>query len=261
MGKLDSQVAVITGSGRGIGKATATLFVQEGASVMINDIDPTPCEEAANEINKAFPGKAACCVADITKGEDAQRLMNTAVEKFGKLDILINNAGISRDALIHRMTDAQWDTCINISLKGAFNCIRAASKYMRHARHNGRIVNVSSVAGLAGNMAQINYSSAKAGLIGMTKTVAKEWAPYGIRCNVVAYAIVDTRLTREKETGDIVAGEQVGIPKKLRDVMIGAMGGKILTPEEAAKPILFFASDDSNFITGNLLNISAGAYM
>jgi 3-oxoacyl-[acyl-carrier protein] reductase len=132
---------------------------------------------------------------------------------------------------------------------------------MRHPNHNGRIVNVSSVAGLMGNVGQINYSSAKAGLIGMTKTVAREWAAYGVRCNVVAYGVVDTRLTREKETGDVVEGEQVGIPKKIRDIMIGAMGGKTLTPEEAAKPILFFASDDSNFITGNLLNISGGAYM
>jgi len=261
MGKLDGQVAVVTGSGRGIGKATAMLFAQEGASVMINDIDPAPCSEAVNEINKAFPGKAACCVADITKAEDAQKLMDAAVEKFGKLDILINNAGITRDAMIHKMTDAQWDICVNISLRGAFNCVRAASKYMRHPNHNGRIVNVSSVAGLMGNVGQINYASAKAGLIGMTKTVAREWANFGVRCNVVAYGVVDTRLTQEKETGDIVGGEPVGIPKKIRDIMIGAMGGKTLTPEEAAKPILFFASDDSNFITGNLLNISGGAYM
>lgn len=261
MGKLDNQVAVVTGSGRGIGKAAAMLFVQEGASVVVNDIDPDVCEQSAKEINKAFPGKAACCVADITKAEEAQKLMDTAAEKFGKLDILVNNAGITRDAMIHRMTDAQWDICVNISLKGAFNCIRAASKYMRKANHNGKIVNVSSVAGLMGNIGQINYSSAKAGLVGMTREVAREWAVYGIRCNAVCYGVVDTRLTREKETGDIVAGEPVGIPKKIRDIMISAMGGKTLTPEEAVKPILFLVSDDSNFITGNVLNISGGAYI
>lgn len=237
------------------------LFAREGASVVVNDIDHGVCEEAANEINKAFPGKAAYCVADITRAEEAKKLMDTAAEKFGKLDILVNNAGITRDAMIHRMTDDQWDRCVDISLKGAFNCIRAASKYMRKLNHNGKIVNVASIAGLTGNVGQINYSSAKAGLIGMTREVAREWSVCGIRCNCVAYGIVDTRLTQEKETGDIVAGEAVGIPSKRREVMVSEMGGKILTPEDAAKPLLFLVSDDSNFITGNVLNISGGVYI
>ncbi len=260
MGKLDGKVAVITGSGRGIGKAIAILFAREGATVVINDIDIAPAQETVTEI-QAFGGKTAVCVADITKAEESQKLMDTAGEKFGKLDILVNNAGITRDALIPRMTDAGWDTCININLKGTFNCIRAASKYMMKDGHNGRIINVTSVAGLMGNVGQINYSAAKAGIIGLTKTVAKEWASYGITCNAIAYGFVDTRLTREKETGEEVMGKKVGIPKKIRDMMIMQLAGKVMTPEDAAKPVLFLASEDAAFITGNVLNVTAGLYM
>ena len=260
MGKLDGKVAVITGSGRGIGKAMAALFAQEGASVVINDVDPAPADEAVKEI-QAKGGKAAACVADITKADQAQKLMDTAVENFGKLDILVNNAGITRDSLIHKMTDAQWDICMDICLRGSFNCIRAASKYMVKEGHNGRVINVSSVAGLMGNIGQINYSSAKAGLIGMTKTVAREWQRFGITCNAVAYGLVDTRLTKEKEGGDEVAGEKVGIPKKIRDGMMEQSGGAVMQPEDAAKPILFLASEDARFMTGNVLNISAGMYI
>ena len=260
MGKLDGKVAVVTGSGRGIGRATAALFAQEGASVVVNDIDPVPAEEAVKEI-KAKGGKAVACVANITKADEAQKLMDTAVEKFGKLDILVNNAGITRDAMIHKITDAQWDIVVDISLKGAFNCIRAASKYMMKEGHNGRIINTSSAVGLMGNIGQINYASAKAGLIGMTKTVAKEWARFGVNCNAVAWGIVDTRLTREKEVGEEVAGEKLGIPKKVRDQFVAQMGGKILQPEDAAKVLLFLASDDARFITGDVLNVSGGWYI
>jgi 3-oxoacyl-[acyl-carrier protein] reductase len=261
MGKLDGKVAVITGSGRGIGKATASLFAQEGASVVINDIDPAPAEEAVKEI-QAKGGKALACVADITKADEARKLMDTAVEKFGKLDVLVNNAGIIRDAMIHKMTDAQWDICLNVILTGAFNCTRAASKYMRKEGHNGRIINISSRVGLEGNAGQINYSSAKAGLIGMTKTIAKEWQRFGITCNAVAFSLVDTRLAAEKETvTEEIDGVKLGIPKKIRDAAIQEMGGKIMTSEDAAKTILFLASDDAQFITGDVLNVTSGRYM
>ncbi len=260
MGRLDGKVAVITGSGRGIGKAIAILFAKEGAAVVVNDIDAAPAQETVTEI-QSFGGKAVVCVADITKAEEAQKLIDTAGEKFGKLDILVNNAGITRDALIPRMTDTEWDTCINVNLKGTFNCIRAAAKYMMKEGHNGRIINITSVAGLMGNVGQINYSAAKAGIIGLTKTVAKEWARYGITCNAVAFGFVDTRLTREKETGEEVMGEKVGIPKKVRDMIIAQIGGKIMTPEDAAKPVLFLASEDAAFITGSVLNVTAGMYM
>ncbi len=259
MGKLEGKVAVITGTARGIGKADALLFAKEGAAVFLTDIDEAPLRDAISEI-KAAGGKADGCTGDVTKFEDCRTVMDKAAEEFGKIDILVNNAGLTRDALISRMTDAQWDTCVNIILKGTFNCIKAASRHMMKAGHNGRIVNVSSVAGLMGNVGQINYSAAKSGLIGLTKTVAREWGRFGISCNVVAYGFVDTRLTREKETQqEQVAGEAVGIPKKVRDMIL--LQVKPMTPEEAAKPVLFLASDDAAFITGQVLNVSSGMYM
>jgi len=261
VGKLDGKVAVITGSARGIGKADALLFAKEGASVVVSDVDRGPLVETAKEI-EAAGGKVAWCVADVTKSEDTDRLMDTAVDKFGDLNILVNNAGISRDALIHRMTDAQWDMCLAINLKGTFNCIRSAAKYLiKKKEHRRKIINTTSVVGLMGNIGQINYTAAKAGVIGLTKTVAREWARFGITCNAVAYGFVDTRFTAERETGEEVGGEKMGIPKKARDRMLQETGGKLLSPEDAAKPVLFLASADSDYITGHVLNVSAGMYM
>jgi len=260
MGKLDGKVAVITGSGRGIGRAVAVLFATEGAKVVVNDIDGAPAQAVVKEI-QALGKEAVACVSDITKAEGAEKLIETAGEKFGKLDILVNNAGITRDALISRMTDAQWDICLNLNLRGTFNCIRAASRYMMKKGHGGRVINMASVAGLMGNVGQANYASAKAGIIGLTKTMAKEWARYNITCNAIAYGLVDTRLTKEKEAGEEVMGEKVGIPQKIRDMMMEQSGGQVMTPEEAAKPVLFLASDDAAFITGNVLNASSGMYI
>ncbi len=260
MGRLEGRVTVITGSGRGIGKAIASLFAKEGAAVVINDIDDLPAQDTVKEI-QASGGKAVACVADITRAEEAQKLMDTTIAQFGKLDILVNNAGITRDNLIPRMTDAEWDICITLNLKGTFNCIRAAARYMMKDGHGGRIINVSSVAGLMGNVGQINYATAKAGIIGLTKTVAREWARYGVNCNAVAFGFVDTRLTQEKETGEEVMGQKLGIPKKVRDTMVSQLAGKLMTPEEAARPVLFLASGDANFITGHILNVTAGMYM
>jgi 3-oxoacyl-[acyl-carrier protein] reductase len=259
MGRLDGKVAVITGAARGIGKADAMLFAKEGAAVFVSDIDEAPLMEVVKEI-QAAGGKADGCAGDVRSPQDCGRIMDKAAEKFGRIEILVNNAGLTRDALIARMTDAQWDMCVDISLKGTFNCIRAASKYMMKTGHNGRIINVASVAGLMGNIGQINYSAAKSGLIGLSKTVAREWGRFGVTCNVIAYGFVDTRLTKEKETQqEEVAGEAVGIPKKVRDMML--LQVKPMTPEDAAKPVLFLASDDAAFITGQVLNVSSGIYM
>ena len=257
--RLEGKVAVITGAGRGIGKADAILFAKEGAMVALTDIDAGPIEETVKEI-QAAGGKAVGIAGDVVKLEDCQKIMDTAVEKFGSLDILVNNAGLTRDALIHKMTDSQWDVCVDISLKGTFNCIKAASKYMMKEGHGGSIINVASVAGLMGNIGQINYAAAKSGLIGLSKTVAREWARYGVTCNVIAYGFVDTRLTRSKEEQqEAVEGEALGIPQKIRDVML--MQIKPMTPDDAAKPVLFLASNDAAFITGQVLNVSSGLYM
>ncbi len=259
MGKLDGKVAVVTGAARGIGRADALLFAEEGAAVFVTDIDEAPLLEVINGI-RAMGGIADGCAGDVTNIDDCQTVMDRAAKEFGALDVLVNNAGLTRDALIHKMTDAQWDLCVDISLKGTFNCIRAASKYMLKEGHNGRIINVASVAGLMGNIGQVNYSAAKSGLIGLTKTVAREWGRFGITCNVIAYGFVDTRLTREKEDQqEEVYGEAVGIPKKVRDLVL--LQVKPMTPEDAAKPVLFLASDDAAFITGQVLNVSAGIYM
>src|SRR4030042_4285493 len=178
MGRPEGKGAVITGAARGIGKADALLFAKEGAAVFVSDIDEAPVMEVVKEI-AAAGGKADGCAGDVTKPEDCQKVMDKAVEKFGKIDILVNNAGLTRDALINRMTDAQWDICVDISLKGTFNCIRAASKYMMKAGHNGRIINGASLGGLMGNVGQINYSAAKSGLLGLTQTQDREWGRYG----------------------------------------------------------------------------------
>jgi 3-oxoacyl-[acyl-carrier protein] reductase len=260
MGKLDGKAAVITGSGRGIGKAIALLFAREGAAVVVNDIDLAPAEEAVKEI-EAAGGKAVACVADITRGEEAQKLMETAGQSFGRLDILVNNAGITRDNLLNRMTDAQWDLCININLKGTFNCIRAVAPYMMKEGQAGKIVNVTSLSALMGNPGQANYGAAKAGIIGLTKTVAREWSRFGVNCNAVAFGFVETRLTAAKEGGEEVDGEKLGIPGRIREGMLQQMSGKILNPEDAARPVLFLASSDADFINGHVLNVTAGVYM
>jgi NAD(P)-dependent dehydrogenase (short-subunit alcohol dehydrogenase family) len=159
------------------------------------------------------------------------------------------------------MTDKQWNIVIDINLTSSFYCTSSAAKYMMIPEHNGRVIYISSVSGLMGNIGQINYSAAKAGLVGMVKTIAKEWARYGITANAVAYGLVDTRLAGEKEISEEVRGEKVGIPKKIRDQFLTRMGGKLILPEQAAAPVLFLASEEASAITGNIINVSQGMYM
>ena len=265
MGRLEGKVAVITGSGRGIGKETARIFAREGASVIINDVDEAVAAEAVKDL-ESEGGTAAYCIADIRSLAEAQKLMNTAVEKFGKLDILVNNAGLARDTLAGGMSEEQWQLVIDINLTGTFNCIRAASKHMMKKGHNGRVINISSVVGLAGNMGQINYAASKAGIIGMTKTLAREWMRYGVTVNAVAFGGVDTRFTAVKDASEQAFGEKTGIPEKAREGMVERMEtqtifGGMTTPEQAAQCIYLLTLPEAEFITGNVLNATGGLYL
>ncbi|MGO9568781.1 MAG: SDR family NAD(P)-dependent oxidoreductase [Desulfomonilaceae bacterium] len=271
---LTNKVALITGSGRGIGRATACLFAREGAKVVVSDIDPEPAKQTVADI-KAAGGDAIAYVGDVTTSGFAEGIVAAAVKEWGVLHIIVNNAGFTWDALIHKMTDEQWDKILDLHLKAPFQVIRAAKPYFCEAAKeemvNGnnasrKIINVSSLAGVGGNVGQANYSSAKAGIIGLTKAMSKEWARYNVQTNCVAFGFIDTRLTQEKEKGITVetATEKiaVGVPKGQRDIFIKMIPmGRPGTPEEAAGAILFFASPLSDYVSGQVLVVGGGFNM
>ena len=262
---LSGKVAIVTGSGRGIGRATATHLAQAGAHIVINDLDDGPAQEAVEEVRRNG-GEATVVLGSVAKPETAQALVEGAVKAWGRLDILVNNAGITRDAMLQRMTDEQFTLVLDVIVRGAFNCIRAASPYMRDAGKNDlkagrrvhrKIVNVSSIAGIHGAVGNVNYATAKAAVVGMTKAVAREWAPFMINCNAVAPGIIDTRMTAAR--GDSKDAAALGIPTDVRDQIIKKIPiGRIGTPEDVANAILFFASPASDFITGEVLEIHGG---
>jgi len=268
---LKDKVAIITGSGRGIGRAAALLFAREGAKVLVSDVDVEPAGETVSEIKKRG-GEAFPFVGDVTTEDFAGNVVKAAVDRWGALHILVNNAGFTWDGLIHKMGDEQWDKMIDLHLKAPFRIIRAAKPYfcdaakseMREGKSVARkIVNISSVAGLGGNIGQVNYSSAKAGVIGLTKTVSREWARYNVQANVVAFGFIDTRLTQEKEKGVAVdVGDKrvaLGVPSKQREIFTRAMAlGRPGTAGEAAGVILFFASPLSDYVTGQVLAVDGG---
>lgn len=271
---MEGKVAVVTGSGRGIGNAIARLFAEHGASLVLNDLDEMVLQEAVSGL-QAKGNNAVGCAGSVTAVDFPERLMKTTIEAFGKLDILVNNAGYTWDAVIQKMTDEMWYSIIDVHLTAPFRIIRAAVPYMREVAKkelaegktvHRKIVNVSSTAGLFGNPGQANYSAAKMGIVGLTKTMAKEWAQFHINVNAVAYGFIDTRLTRPKEEGETiqVAGQQVelGIPSTLREMAKMMIPfGRPGTPEEAAGPVLFLASELSNYVTGHVLLVTGGLYM
>ncbi|WP_147531645.1 SDR family NAD(P)-dependent oxidoreductase [Bacillus marasmi] len=266
---LNNQVAIITGSGRGVGRALAEMMVEHGAKVVISDKDHDVAEETLQAI-KEKGGDAITVVGDVTAVEFPQKIINETISAFGKIDILVNNAGFTWDSLIHKMTDEQFQKMLDIHLIAPFRLIREAAPYIRDAgkadieagRVNYRkIVNVSSVAGVMGNVGQANYASAKAGLIGLTKTVAKEWAGFNVNCNAVAFGMIDTRLTQSKEKGESVDGVAVGIPEKVRKMFEQSIPQKRAgTIAEAAGGIFYLASPLSNYVNGQVLNINGGMY-
>lgn len=270
MGVLDGKSAIVTGSARGIGRATAELLAEQGAQVLINDLDGDVAEQAAGEIQ----GETAVFSGDLTQGDTPDKLVQTAIDSFGKIDIIVNNAGYTLDAPLHKMSDEQFQRMLDIHNIVPFRVLRAAAPHLREPakkeKEEGtevfrKIVNVSSISGTFGNAGQANYSSGKSGLVGLTKTMAKEWGQFKINVNAVAFGFIDTRLTQAKESDNTmeIGGEkvQLGIPEQMR-----AMASMIIplgrpgTPEEAAGGIFFLCSPWSNYVHGQVLNITGGQF-
>jgi 3-oxoacyl-[acyl-carrier protein] reductase len=271
MGLLDGKAAIITGSARGIGRATAQLFTREGAKVLINDIDGDVAEQAAGEID----GETAVFAGDLTKPGVPEDLVKTATDEFGRLDAVVNNAGYTWDGVVHRMSDEQFQAMLDIHTVVPFRVIRALAPHWREAakkeRDDGqevfrKIVNVTSISGTMGNAGQANYSAAKAAVTGLTKTIAKEWGQFKINCNAVAFGFVETRLTQAKEKGETLeapTGDQVelGIPEQMRAMASMTIPlGRPARPEEAAGPVLFLCSGLSNYVHGQVLNVTGGQF-
>jgi 3-oxoacyl-[acyl-carrier protein] reductase len=271
MGLLEGKAAIITGSARGIGRATAELFSREGARVLINDIDTEVAKQAASEID----GDTAVFGGDLTATGACDQLVEAAVEAFGEVDCVVNNAGYTWDGVVHQMSDEQFQAMLDIHTIVPFRVIRALAPHWREAAKKERaeerevfrkIVNVSSVSGTMGNAGQANYSSAKAGVTGLTKTVAKEWGQFKINVNAVAFGFVETRLTQAREKGEELetkSGEKtpLGIPEQMRQMASMMIPlGRPAQPEEAAGPILFLCSELGNYVHGQVINVTGGQF-
>jgi 3-oxoacyl-[acyl-carrier protein] reductase len=271
MGLLDGKAAIITGSARGIGRATAELFASEGAKVLVNDIDGDVAEQAAGEIE----GETAVFSGDLTADGVPDEAVKTALDAFGSVDILVNNAGYTWDGVVHKMTDEQFQAMLDIHTIVPFRMARALAPHWRDSakaeaaegKENFRkLVNITSISGTMGNAGQANYSSAKAGVTGLTKTLAKEWGQFKINVNAVAFGFVETRLTQAKEKGEKLEthGQEVdlGIPEQMRamaSMMIPL--GRPAQPSEAAGPVLFLCSPLANYIHGQVINVTGGQFV
>lgn len=270
-GTLNGKVAIVTGSGRGIGRAIALKFASQGARVVVNDLDGAPAEDVAAEI-KGAGGEAVVCAGSVTAPDFAERCIGAAVDTYKGLDIIVNNAGYTWDSVIQKMTDEQWYAMIDCHLTAPFRILRAAQPVIRKMskaeqesgkRVMRRVINISSVAGLFGNAGQINYAAGKAGIIGMTMTLAKEWGRMNVTVNAVAYGLVKTRLTVASNEG---ATENIGG----RDIKLGVNAGLLnameqmiplghgATPDEAAGAVYLFTQPEADYISGQTLMCSGG---
>ncbi|MDZ7261808.1 MAG: 3-oxoacyl-[acyl-carrier-protein] reductase [candidate division KSB1 bacterium] len=247
MGKLDGKVAVVTGSARGIGRAIALRLAQEGADVVISDILVDEAGKTSQEI-EALGRRSLALKTDVSQWTEAEALINQTVEKFGRIDILVNNAGINKDNLLIRMTEEEWDRVLSVNLKGCFNCTKAAAKIMIKQR-SGKIINIASVVGIMGNAGQVNYAASKAGIIGLTKSVARELASRGIQVNAVAPGFIETEMTK-------------ALPEKAKESFLNAIPLKRAgTPEEVAAVVSFLSSSDSDYVTGQVIVVDGGMLM
>jgi 3-oxoacyl-[acyl-carrier protein] reductase len=271
MAMLEGKAAIITGSARGIGRATAELFAAEGSRVLINDIDGEIAEHAAGEID----GETAVFAGDLTKPGIPDELVKSALDEFGQVDIVVNNAGYTWDGVVHKMSDEQFQAMLDIHTVVPFRVIRALAPAWREVAKQERdageevfrkIVNVTSISGTMGNAGQANYSAAKAGVTGLTKTIAKEWGQFKINCNAVAFGFVETRLTQEKEKGETMkapTGDEVelGIPGQMRAMASMTIPlGRPARPDEAAGTVLFLSSRLSNYVHGQIINVTGGQF-
>jgi len=244
---LTGQVALVTGAAQGIGRAIALLLARNGADIIVSDINLEKAEETAKEIEET--GQRAMAIkVDVAHSEEVERMVETILERFGRIDILINNAGIARDKLILRMTEEDWDVVLNVNLKGTFNCTKAVVKHMSKQR-SGKIVSIASVVGEMGNVGQANYSASKAGVIGFTKTIAREFAQRGININAIAPGYIETPMT------DV-------LPEKAKEGLRQLIPmNRLGRPEDVAEAVLFLVSETSSYITGQVLNVNGGIYM
>ena len=246
-GGLSGRVAIVTGGTRGIGRAIVRALAGDGVSVVLTGRDGTRVAEVAREV-EATGGQVVGLVAEMGRGEDVQRVVTETHERFSRIDLLVNNAGITRDGLLVRMKDADWDEVLGVNLRAAFQATRAAARVMARQRA-GRIVNIVSAAGAMGTAGQANYSAAKAGLIGLTKSAARELAHWGIPVNAVAPGLVETDMT-------------AGLSAEIRETYIAQIPLKrIGTPEEVAEVVRFLASDGASYITGQVIHVNGGLYM
>ena len=250
MGRLDGRVAFVTGAGRGIGAATALRLAEEGARVGLADVDTSGCEEVAAEIRK-LGSEALVHKCDVASAAQVQEAVDKTAAQFGRLDILVNNAGVLRDNLLFKMTDEDWETVMNVHLRGAFNCSRAAQKYMVQQKY-GRIVSLSSTSAL-GNRGQANYSTAKAGLQGFTRTLAIELGQFGITANAVAPGFIDTEMTRSTarrqglDPDEVIANASKVIPVR-----------RVGQPRDVANVICFLASEEAGYVSGQIIYVAGG---
>jgi 3-oxoacyl-[acyl-carrier protein] reductase len=262
--RLEGKVAVITGAGRGIGRATAIRFAQEGAAVVVNDVDGDPAEETAALVKEAG-SEALVSTDDTTSLDQARRLMDTAAERFAKIDVLVNNAGITRDKTFHNLDDELWDFVLDVNLKTAFHSTLAAMPYLRQVAkremseqgqpaYHRKINFTTSVAALTGNSGQANYTTAKGGIMALTRTLARELGPFRINVNAVAPGFIETRLTQAKQEG-----EDIGIPEQVRQMALMLIAlQRYGQPEDVANAHLFLASEEADYISGVVLPVAGG---
>jgi len=245
--KLAGKVALVTGAAQGIGKAVALLLAQNGADIAVSDVNFEKAEETAKEI-QALGRRAMAIKVDVAKLDDVEKMVGATLSQFGQINILINNAGIARDKLILRMTEEDWDAVLNINLKGTFNCTKAVVRHMSKQK-SGKIVNIASVVGEMGNPGQGNYAASKAGVIGFTKTIAREFAQRGINVNAIAPGYIETPMTD-------------ALPEKAKEELKRLIPmDRLGKPEDVAEAVLFLVSEASSYITGQVLNVNGGIYM